>query len=234
MGTLMRFIWIVVFLVFYALNSCAFEPVKYIRKVFVADRKTEFYLNSSFGQITLHQWETDSIVVEATFLMSDTENWEVENLEDEVDLKSQTWGDIVNVYTDISSGLEESKKLRVDMQVWVPEFVILDIVNRYGEIKVPVYNAYRSTILSAIYCDVNIGKLHSSSDVQVMLNISYGHLRVDQCTKAQVRAAYSEVNIQRAGILDIRGEKSDFSITSVDSIRVDGPLNYYKVNGKDM
>lgn len=207
----------------------AMEPVKYVRKIFQVDPVSEFYLNCKYGHIELQQWDGDSIVVEATFSVMNKEMWEVEGLKEKMDFKCESWKGMVRMETSIDSVEERTNEIVVDMVVKVPEFVTLNIVNRYGYIHLPSFYAYRNTILSMIYGDIVVDHIGSSDDVTVRLNVSYGKLTVADCYSANIKSAYSSVGVKKARFLDIRAEKSRIYIGDVDSLVSRGKYNIYEV-----
>lgn len=205
------------------------EYAKSITKTLKAEKSTRLFVKTEFGDITLRQWKGDSIAVHATFEFTGVEDWELEHLAKEVDIRFEEWAGTVKVTTEIGEGFENNDGVKVWMTVYVPEYVTVDMFNKYGKIDIPFYNAYTPLCLSAAYGNLNVDTLWSSADADVLLNVSYGKLTVQQCRNAVVRSAYSEVSITTALNLKIKAEKSQITIQRADTVRTEGEGSVFEV-----
>lgn len=212
-----------------ALSVRADGYLKYVREVFPVDKETVFYMGSQFGKITLLQWRKDSIVVEATFRVKQAEEWEKEGLSEQLGLYSEKWPGTVKVETKIDREFDREGELEVEMTVYVPEYIVMDLVNRHGTIRVPYFDSGQSVSLTAIYGDINVETMRTAPGKEIRLNVSYGKLNIEQCDKARIKSAYSSVGVGKARYLDIRAEKSKISVQATDSLVSEGSYNVYDV-----
>lgn len=210
-------------------SADAGDYVKYVRKIFPVTEGTDFYLESKFGHITLHQWEKDSILLEATFRVEQAEDWEKESMAEQLDFKFESWTGTLKIHTDIEKEFEQAGNLKIEMSLWVPEEIVMDLVNRYGCLYVPDYRVRRHLSLTAVYGDIRIDTLCSESDKEVYLNVSYGKLEVGKCSRVSVKSSYSSVGVGKARFLDIKAEKSQIVVEAADTLKSTGNYNLYQI-----
>ena len=93
------------FLIFFGTLCSVYADgyVKYVRKLLPVAEGTDFYMESIYGHITLHQWEKDSVLVEASFQVERAEDWEKEELAGQLDLLVETWPGTINIRTQRNS-----------------------------------------------------------------------------------------------------------------------------------
>lgn len=225
----MKQVFLILMIAVWSIFAFAYTPVKYVRRVFDADTAMLLSVNSMYGKIGIQQWDRDSIVVEATFGCNEAESWEIGVLEDDVDLTTESWPGIVKVSTQFSREMEDAENIEVRMQLYLPEYIRTEIMNRYGEIHIPSYNAREDVVLSAVYGDIRIDSICSAPDAEVRLNVSYGKLDIKNCANANIRSAYSSVGVAKSRYLHIKAEKSRINIEAADTVISEGQFNVYKI-----
>ncbi|HBO26337.1 MAG TPA: hypothetical protein DD657_06020 [Culturomica sp.] len=222
------------FLIFFGTLCSVYADgyVKYVRKLLPVAEGTDFYMESIYGHITLHQWEKDSVLVEASFQVERAEDWEKEELAGQLDLLVETWPGTINIRTQVAEEFEQAGSLLVETVLWVPKGMVMDLVGRYSFIYVPAFVVCEHTSLTAIYGDIRIDSLQSVNDREIYLNVSYGKLLVDCCSKALIRSSYSSVDIDKASFLQIKAEKSQIEVQAADTLISEGKYNVYRVKKK--
>lgn len=211
--------------------SCvqAGDYVKYMRQVYGVEAGTDCLMDFKFGQIVLRQWEKDSILVEASFRVKGVEDWEKEALAEYLDFRLASWSGVWKLYLEVASGFGREGDLVAEMQVWVPRKITLDLVNRFGNIRLPDYDAQLPLSLTAVYGNIEVDTVRSLPEVEVCFNVSYGKLEVRNCEKANVRSAYSSVGVKLARFLQIKAEKSYLVLRNTDTIVSQGEYNNYDI-----
>ena len=225
----MRILW-----GFLIVAGCVFPAfgdgyVKYIRKILPVESGTDFFMDSKFGEIILRQWEKDSLLIEASFRVLHTEDWEKEELSRQLDMKFETWPGTVKVKTEISDEFDREGDLKVETTVYMPEQMVLDLVNRHGNIHIPVYRVQKYLGLTAIYGNIDVDTLISADTAKVYLNVTYGKLQIKECVKAVIRASSSALGVKKGRFLQIKAEKSRIFLESVDSVLSEGKYNLYEL-----
>lgn len=205
------------------------EYVKYVQKIFPLHEKTDCLIDSRFGQIVIRQWAFDSVRVEASFRIRGVESWEKESLAGLVGLKGEEWPGTLKISTVTDTAFERQGDLVVEMKIWVPEMLVLDVVNRYGSIYLPYYKASAHLSLSSVYGDIQVDTLEAPSGQEVYLNVAYGKLNVRSCQRAIIRSVYSSLGVEKSRYLQIKAEKSFISLQQTDSLISEGKYNQYKI-----
>lgn len=203
--------------------------VKYVRQLFPVGEGTHCLMDCKFGRIHLQQWGKDSLLVEASFRVEQAEEWEKESLAEQLGIEVKAWPGVWKMYTQIGEGFEHEGDLAIEMKIFVPRKIVLDVVNRYGDIRVPVYQAVLPLSLTAVYGNIRIDSIASLPGSPVRLNVSYGELDVRNCEKADIRSTYSVVGVKTARYLQIKAEKSAVSLQAADTVLSEGSYNRYEV-----
>lgn len=203
--------------------------VKYVRKQFPVTSGTNLYLQSEFSRVVLRQWEKDSVLLEASFRVEEAEEWEKETLAEQMDLMSESWPGTLKFRTVFNEDFTCADRLVVEMALWVPEALIMDLVGRYGSFYLPQYTAREHLSLTAVYGDIRIDSLVSEGTTEVYLNVSYGRLDIRDCSRARIKSSYSSVGARKAGFLQIKAEKSSIEVEAADTLFGEGSYNRYRI-----
>lgn len=205
--------------------------IKYVRKQFPVSSETNFYLQSEFSRVVLRQWEKDSVLLEASFRVEGVEEWEKEELAEQVGVMSESWPGTLKIRTALDTNFTCTDRLVVELAVWVPGALIMDLVGRYTSFYLPEYTARKHISLTAVYGDIRIDSLASEESVGVFLNVSYGKLDIRDCSRARIHSSYSSVETRKAGFLQIKAEKSVIEVEAADTLFSEGKYNRYRIRG---
>lgn len=205
------------------------DYVKYVRHQYAAEAETNFLMDFKFSQVILRQWEKDSILIEASFRVKQAEEWEKEGLAEQLAFRLDTWPGVWKLYLEIASEFNREGDLVAEVHVWVPRKITLDLINRYGNVYLPEYDALLPLSLTAIYGNIGVDTIRSLPEAEVRLNVSYGKLEVKNCEKANIRSAYSSVGIKSARLLQIKAAKSYLILQNTDTVISEGEYNNYDV-----
>lgn len=218
----MKFVLLLFFTVGIFATACAEGYLKYIRKIFQVVPGTELFAGNRYGTVRVIQSDCDSLIAEVRVSISAADTALEEIVPRWLNLESEAWDGTVRLETIVDSSFKKVDDLRVDMTLYVPEYVAVNIENRYGDICIPCFNARLPLRLSCIYGDIRVDTLHSFADAGVSLNVAYGHLKIGRCGNASIKSAYSDVETAEAGNLDIKSEKSDVLVHLADTVVIQG------------
>lgn len=206
------------------------DYVKYVRRMYGVEAGTACLMDFRFGQVVLRQWERDSILLESSFQVKHVEEWEKEGLAERLEFRLDAWRGVWKLYLEVAPDFGREGDLVAEIKVWVPRNLVLDVVNRYGNISLPNYDARLPLSLTTIYGDINVDTVRSSPDAEVRLNVSFGKLEIKNCEKATIRSSYSSVGIKSARYVQIKAEKSTLLLSNTDTILSDGEYNRYRID----
>ncbi len=206
------------------------DYVKYVRQMYAVEAGTNCLMDFRFGQVVLKQWEKDSILVEASFRVKNVEEWEKEDLAEHLGFRLDAWSDIWKLYLEIASGFNREADLKAEINVWVPQRITLELLNRFGNVRLPEYHAQLPLSLTAVYGNIQADSVSSLPDAELFFNVSYGKLEIRNCEKANVRSAYSSVGVKSARYLQIKAEKSYIALWNTDTIVSQGEFNKYDIH----
>lgn len=221
-----------VFFLFEILGICggyAGDYVKYVRQMYGVEAETNCLMDFRFGQVVLRQWEKDSILLEASFRVTNAEEWEKEELARHLGFRLDSWPGVWKLYLEIAAGFNREADLKAEINVWVPQRITLDLMNRFGNIYLPEYHAQLPLSLTAVYGNIRTDSIASLPETELFFNVSYGKLEIRRCGKANVRSAYSSVGVKSARYLQIKAEKSYIALSNTDTIVSQGEYNNYDI-----
>lgn len=193
-----------------------------VKACFPAAKGLQLFVEHRFGRLEVRQQDTDSVGVEIFVLP-------VEQQKGWGELKSEAWGNTLKLRTTMDAAYNGVDDMEVRMILTVPEYVWVDLSNRYGSIYIPFFNAYLPARFTAVYGSLVVDTLRSSRDILPALNVSYGSLKVTECPTVEVRAAYARADIGKAANLQLRVEKSGFHIGEADTIIATGKYAGFEI-----
>ena len=120
--------------------------------------------------------------------------------------------------------------MKAEINVWVPQRITLELLNRFGNVRLPEYHAQLPLSLTAVYGNIQADSVSSLPDAELFFNVSYGKLEIRNCEKANVRSAYSSVGVKSARYLQIKAEKSYIALWNIDTIISQGEFNKYDIH----
>lgn len=214
------------------LNVCLADAEVYVKKTarsFPVGETAKLFVDTRFGTINLYQWEEDSIRLEAVIEVEQDNAGQAAVLLGGINLGFEAWNEIVRVTTVFHQDLNTDPGVKIGIDLFVPEHIIVDMANKYGNIDVTEYNAYNNLRLSTVYGNLSIGHIRTSADSKVSLNVSYGKMKIESCRNADLAISYGEVDVIHATDLKIRAEKSEIDIVGVDSLNFEGNYNHCHV-----
>ncbi|WP_251619794.1 hypothetical protein [Odoribacter lunatus] len=206
------------------------DYVKYVRQMYPVKPQTNCLVDLKFAQVILKQWERDSILLEASFRIKEVEEWEKETLAEQLNFCLRSWADIWKLHLELAPEFNRGGDLVAEIKIWVPRDITLDIINRYGTINLPDYDARLPLSLTTVYGNINVDTVRSLPQTEIRLNVSYGKLEIKNCEKATIRSAYSSVGVKTARYLQIKAEKSTLRLQNTDTIISQGEYNHYDID----
>ena len=186
------------------------DYVKYVRQMYAVEAGTNCLMDFRFGQVVL--------------------KWEKEDLAEHLGFRLDAWSDIWKLYLEIASGFNREADLKAEINVWVPQRITLELLNRFGNVRLPEYHAQLPLSLTAVYGNIQADSVSSLPDAELFFNVSYGKLEIRNCEKANVRSAYSSVGVKSARYLQIKAEKSYIALWNIDTIISQGEFNKYDIH----
>lgn len=219
------------------------EGSKTLKKTFLSiEKQAVLAVSNIYGNIDIAVWEKNSISCEVRVTARSRTREHVRELLKGVDVEFSSSNKQCNIETRVSvaGGRDNGNQLEIQMQIFVPAHVLLQLKNKYGDINLSNtgqtfnceidYGALRAGDLTGLnnrvvsrYGAVQIGQ---STDLTVHLN--YSALSATEINRLSLVSGYSAVRVQKVYDLDAHIKYGAFLVGWLKSGQIDA--SYSEVN----
>lgn len=194
---------------------------------------TTVEITNKYGKIHVHTWEKDSVRFDIEVIIEADTRTKFDKLKEGIDFQFTGTEYYIMAKTDIetkyTSLLDELKgltneisdmfssnesDLKIHYNVYIPEYVNLDINNKYGDVYMNTHKGDFSLELS--YGDFKANKLLGST----VLEVSFGDCFVYEVNNAKLTLNYSEVQIKKAKQLNINSKSSKLDLDDIEVLKI--------------
>lgn len=209
-------------------STYPFSESKQIKKGFKAVSGADLHIENKYGDITINNWDKDSIILNITIKSEGDDIMKVKEKVDAIVVKIDGNSNGVTAMTDWSDGygvikrsLEEIKqsvsnaKIHVDYTVYVPKSVELHIDNSFGHVRLD--NVHSELELFLNHGDLAAYDINDDADITV----KYGDIRCGYVKDAKIEHNFGNLKIEKADKLRLSTIKSDISIQEIDRLVID-------------
>ena len=190
-------------------------------------------ITNKYGKIHIHSWEKDSVRFQIEVIVEADTRTKFDKLKDGIDFEFNGTEYYVMAKTEVGSKytslLDELKgltneisdvfsssesELKINYDVYLPEYVSLNINNKYGDVYM---NTHKGDFnLELTYGDFKANKLLGRTD----LEINFGDCFVYEVNNAKTIITYSELQIKKAKQLNINSKSSKLNLDDVGVLKV--------------
>lgn len=201
----------------FALPAQTFTEKKTISRAFHITRETSLELNNKYGNIHITPWDKDSVSIKVEIEASAQSLDRLHKIFDDLDVNFSETNYLIRVQTNFTQNinylLESFKvmtkkiisyesKIEINYFISAPEYIDLNIVNRYGDVYMENNTGNISLNLSNGSFKANI--LNEASEMELV----FCDATINRIKKGTINASFSELII---------GESDDLNITSISS-----------------
>lgn len=182
------------------------------------------YVSNSFGSVHAVNWEKDEILCEVQVKVATETDRMSEELLDAVAIVFKETSERYEIETKTNISplrrfTNDRQKLEINIQLYVPEKIPLNISNKYGNVTV-------QSTMADFNCNVNYGEIRIDElkGGKNLITSRYGAVQVGSVTDADFTIQYSGLSLRSAGCLIIDSQYSDIEVEETGEIQ--GRIRY--------
>ena len=212
-----------------AMQAQTYEMSKRFERSFKLTKTTEINISNKYGNVHLLQWEKDSVRFEVEVNIRSSKEGRVEKLYSEIDVQfsqSPYYANAVSsfagsgkLWTEISdvtkSVLNAGNEAEINYTVYVPEWAIVKVENRFG-------NIYATDLASGSEIKLSNGTLQANHlKGKSRLTIAFGNAIIERVDDAMFDFNYAELELQNASKMKFTGKASTAHVGEVSHLQLD-------------
>ncbi|MFC2113222.1 hypothetical protein ACFLTA_08145 [Bacteroidota bacterium] len=209
-----------------------------IVRTFSAGSETRLELSNKYGTVHIIPWKKDSVHIEIDLFIKSSSTSKLEKLKKNVNFEfndtkyyitantifGSKGGNFFSDLKDLGSTIIPSKnEVTIDYTVHVPSSININITNKYGDIYIDDMKGSVSVNLSN--GDIKANALTGESNI----SINFGNGLINELNNSRLNIAYADIEIQKAGQLNIESKSSTIRIREVDILKTYSNRDKYSV-----
>ncbi|MBI9059025.1 hypothetical protein L3049_17420 [Labilibaculum sp. DW002] len=221
--------FLLVLILGFTTNALAIDEYeKEIKEVFTASQGTEFSIVNKYGDIDIKNWDADSVSIVATITIETTSEEKAKSLFNNIDIKLNKVGNNISALTEMSHKFKTGKKFSIDYEIFMPEYVKLDVSNKFGNIYIKALRAKANINLS-------YGNLQGESFLYPeekpvsTINLSYAKATVNECNRTKLTLKYSKMNIGTSKALVVVSRYSKLHLDNNETVIADSKYDAFNI-----
>lgn len=211
------------FLISFTLNAQN-ELTKEYHKEYSATKGMKLELNNRYGAIVVHTSDNDQVVIDIKVTLKFPNRDRAERLISYIDVQFSEGSDGISVKTVIDDNFNftgwggDSRRFSIDYDVLMPEWMDLELVNRYG--KTDLDNLSGHVSLDVRYGNITANVLARGNEKPMnSVTISYGNCSIEEAGWLDATIRYSgNFSVTRSQALLIDSKYSKLRLGSVSSL----------------
>jgi hypothetical protein len=216
-----------------------FEQSKILARTFPVNNQSTLKISNKYGNVMFTTWNKDSVGLTVNIKVSDRREVDAVSRLATIDVKftpTPYYIDVVTVFNSknnlgadiadkIASGIfNAGPNVTVDYVVNVPEWLSLEIENKYGSVYMADHKGNLKLDLSN--GDFKAGSISGESNIIV----DFGNITLNSIKSGRMDIGYSELVLKKAGILHISGRSSKCWITTAESLDLDSKRDKFYID----
>ncbi|WP_148114111.1 hypothetical protein [Ancylomarina longa] len=201
---------------------------KEIKEIYTSTIGTELNISNKYGDIAIKNWEKDSVSVQVIITIETTSEEKAKFLFSNIDININKSGNIITAKTKISPKFKTGKKFQIDYEVFMPEYVHLDITNKFG-------NIYIKTIREKANINLSYGNLHGEKFLYPEekpvseIKLSYAKATIEECNRTKLTLKYSKMNIGQSNTLVVLSRYSKLHLDNNETLIADSKYDAFSI-----
>ncbi len=200
--------------------SIAEEYEKLITEDFTCNQETVLNVNNQYGDINIKNWDKNGILVKVIITLETTSEEKAKLLFSNFDIKMHKSQNTVWAKTRISPRFKTGKKFKVDYEITMPQYVKVDLTNKFGNIFINTLKAHANITLS--YGNLQ-GEdfLYPDQTPESTINLSYARANIAQCNSTKLEMRYSKISIGKCSNLSVISKYSKLNLLENENTILD-------------
>ncbi len=212
-----------------SVSSQSFTKENKIVRSFELTDNTETVITNKYGDITLENWDEDSIRIEINYKVTSTKESKLEKTFDAINFdfkanqyyivastvfegKGSFWTDVSDIASNLFTG---GTNTSIDYTIYIPEDKHINLNLKYGNIYIANHTGYFKLSLSN--GDFKAHNLTGNTE----LDIEFGDATVNKITDGSVKVRYGTFGLENAHKILLVGQSSEFYLGIIDELTVD-------------
>jgi len=210
---------------------------KTYQKEFSLTEKSNIYLENSFGQMNIENWDKNSISITIEIKVDYPEGEKATRLLNAINIEFNQTGDDISAITKIEEDFvhswgrhfdSDSKDFSIDWEVKMPKQSNVTIANKYGDIFVNELTGKSKIELR--YGNLKANKIfRDNTDPLSNLTLSYGNASIDEVNWFKADIKYAKLNIIKGKAIVLISRYSKISVDQVSSIVSESKYDTYSI-----
>lgn len=218
------------------LDAQTFTDRELKAKTFKVLPETVVEINNKYGKVHVTPWRKDSVRFEVEIILNSNSVSRLSKLKSgiEIDFTSSksyisaisdfgtNGNQLMNELRNLSEQLIPGKNtLEVNYRVYTPEYINLNIINKFGDIYIDDLRGEINISLSN--GDMKINSLNGEARIE----LSFGSADINHLNDATLLVSYGDLDISRAEKLRIISKSSTLNLDEVDVLSLDTRRDKY-------
>ena len=207
-----------------------YEDNKEVKRAFALNSESYIEIENKYGDIEVLNWDKDSVLFEISITVRSQKHHKLRDMLDRIEIDftsasdfvlAQTlWADDVGFFTkgmyEVKQGLGSEEKIEVDYKVHLPNWVALDVKNRFG-------NVFMGTHEGDLEVEVHYGDFRARKIVNgKKIEVKFGKLKVNEITYANLKLqSVRSADVDRAEDLMIESSSSELEVSEAKKLNID-------------
>ncbi len=221
------------------------ESKKYINKSFAIDRDSYVEIENKYGDIVFESWDKDSVSFDIEIIARSEKPQNLQDMLAKIDVEfmdassfviaETQWADNVSFFTkrtyDLKQGLGSQDKIEVNYVVKIPNWISLDVTNRFGNVYLTRHFGDVEVFVS--YGDFRAREIKKGKKIEVkygklkVKTIDYGNIilsgaksaDIEEAGELIVESSSSEIEIEEIKKINIRSKHDEIFIESIEELQ---------------
>ncbi len=218
---------------------------KKYEKSYTVTKSTQFVINNKYGKVHIENTTADKVEILVNISTESKSKEKADELLKKIEINFNQSGDIITAVTNIESGTN-FKSLQIDYFVKMPEYIKLDLTNKYGDIFINRLTS--NSVINCSYGNLKINELmtselsnlatvnikYSNGDISkcdyLNLDVKYSKMEVGESRAVFINSAYSKVEFENAYIIKaVSKYDPTYEVENVSKMELAGKYSDYDI-----
>ena len=216
-----------------------YTETRRITKTYDCNASTTIEVSNKYGRVHVLPWDKDSVQFDIILNIKTNSIPRLKKLKNNVDFDFTVTSYFINAttvfnnnkynsfFSDLKSITESlipsDNEIVIDYTIKVPQKIMLNISNKYGDI-------YIDDLSGEISISISNGDLKANKLLgKTYIGISFGNININYLNEGKVEASYADVRVREAKALIIESKSSNIDVDKSKMLKIDSKRDKYIV-----
>lgn len=198
---------------------------KKIHKAYIVNSNAMLDVANKFGNIYVTTWDEDKTDIDVVITVSGNSEDKVDKRLSTIDVEFNALKNRIGATTRIGSGNYNNISMEINYTIKIPKNGGINLHNQYGGIVVSSVNAP-----AVIKCGYGSVKCESLNNISNTITLAYCNgNNFDYIKGGTVNIEYSDLNINKAGNLDLDSKYTDVKLGDIGEVKYNSEYGNIKI-----